>query len=1159
MKAMLHDLANGFNTSAEMPRRDFRAARRGLCLILVSSFCLRSGGIAAAEQVSAPSLSCDAQSSAATAPTQTAVLPLGEGLAPDMSQRAGDYVTYAFDADEGRSYLIEVVQRGLDFIVTVESPDGRRRSFDSPLGRDERELVLLENARPGPYRIIVHSDENTGAVGTQRIRLQSIGDEVDPVMLAIWRLLSDAAEWNHTGGAERWMQARATYETAAELAKSSGDRRLQAYALYAVAMLDYWHLNDVPQAVGSSEQVAELYGGLDEPLLAASALYLEAAALIDSAEDSSDPNTAFARALELLGRAAATQSEFGQTYALAQTLNNTGLAYYRMGDWENARSYWAQALPKFRALDESSGELLPMGNLGAVDFEEGRLTEAAEAFQRVLDLQAPGKDLRQRVDFLSNLASVERILGNFDEALRDFSCARGLAEGIDYLEGLGWALAGLGETYYGIGEYELAGTYLRAALPKEQQAGDARGSTAVLRHLGNIEQLNGDFAAALDFHEQGLAYTTSPQDRALAQLDVARDLSALMRQQEAIDLASDSLSVAEETGSKLLIGDAHETLGRVFLGAERLDEAMTAFKSARDVYASVGMEVEQARALNGLALTTRELGRLQQAAEYAEASLQYVEGVRGRVADPELRAFYLSARREYLELQIDLLMQLHSKADTTSAEYLMAALTTSERSRARLTLDLVQERGVDLGGADADIEERQDELYRELAERRYQRDALAQSSPAALERNAASLSAVLADLAAIENELNLLETDARSSHSPTVSQPLDAREMQAALGNGTVLIQYALGSEKSYAWVVTHDAVHAVQLPGRAAIDGAAREVFNDLKHAQLSDPSAREAQARRDRLADLIVVPIQEFLDRPLVLIAADGALQYVPFTTLSTRSPDGSRSLLVDDHEIVDVSSLSAVVRQRQARRGREPAKEIAVFADPVFEATDVRLAGIQGIGGAGAQAADVGALADLRSNIPLDRLPLTAEEAQAISTFVPANQRLIALGFEASRAAILSADLSDYRILHLATHGVIDTRYPDLSALVFSQFDATGTPRDGFLELHDIFGLDLNADLVVLSACETALGREVRAEGLLGLTQGFMYAGARSLVVALWPVSDRATAELMKAFYDYMLNEGMRPAEALRLAQLSIAAQRRWRDPYYWAGFTLVGDWG
>jgi CHAT domain-containing protein len=185
-------------------------------------------------------------------------------------------------------------------------------------------------------------------------------------------------------------------------------------------------------------------------------------------------------------------------------------------------------------------------------------------------------------------------------------------------------------------------------------------------------------------------------------------------------------------------------------------------------------------------------------------------------------------------------------------------------------------------------------------------------------------------------------------------------------------------------------------------------------------------------------------------------------------------------------------------------------------------------------------------------------TGYEGEAIAALVPADRRLLARGFGASRAAVLGADLRDFRYVHFATHGLVDARYPGLSALVLSQFDEQGRPQDGFLRLSDIYNLKLDADLVVLSACNTALGREVRGEGLIGLTQGFMSAGARSLVASLWQVPDSATAELMRQFYTYLLNDGLRPADALRKAQLWSASQRRWSDPYYWGGFVLMGDW-
>jgi CHAT domain-containing protein len=1048
--------------------------------------------------------------------------------------------------------LVEVTQRGLDLIVTVEFPNGDRRSFNSPLARDESEFVLLEQLEPGPHKIIIHSEEHTGAVGAHTTRIRPIHEKVNSSERAIWTLLTAGAEWNQTGGAERWKQAREMYATAAELARSSSDRRLRAYALYAAAMLDYWHLDNQAAAAELSAEAARLYDDLGERALAADAIHLQAASLIDRANESSDPRAVFTHALELFDRARATQEQLGRRYDLAHTLNNIGLTHYYMGDWDKARSYWERALPIFAELKEWSSQLLPTANLGTVDFEQGHLTNAVAAFDRALAFQAPSKDLRKRAVILANVASIERILGNYDAALRDFSCSRVISEHIDYAIGVGWALAGIGETYYAIGDFELADRYLRDALPIEQDAGDARGAAVVLRHLGNIEYSQADYESSLGFHRQALDSISAPPDRALAKFDIARDLSALGRHEEAVSVARDAFSAAEQTGSRFLTADANQTLGRTYLAAGQTSAALEAFESSLGAYAALGMEVEQARTLNGLALAARELGRLGDAAEYGQTSLQLIEKIRGRVADPELRAVYLSARRDYLELQIDLLTQLH---ETHRGDgYLMSALSTSERARARLTLDLVQDRGVAI---DPRTAEQRADLYRQLAERRYQRDTLARTSPD-VERSAA-YKEVLSALASIENDLNLMETTERASDGVTAVQPLNAKEIQASLGADTALLQYALGSTKSYVWVVTQDSFDLVELAGRATIEAAARQVFDDLKTVRTNQKSNSDAAARRMRLAELVVYPIQQLLNKKrLLLVAADGALQYVPFTTLPLLAADNSSQLLIESHEIVDVPSVSAVVRERQTRTGLKPPKEIAVFADPVFAADDARLTTAQPAESRQTLSIGLPSTVNRRSDVRFSRLPLTAAEAGAIAALVPEDQRLIALGFDASRERLLAATLSDYRVIHLATHGVIDTRYPDLSALVFSQFDAAGSPKNGFVELHDIFGLNLNADLVVLSACDTALGREVSSEGLLGLTQGFMHAGAKSLVVALWSVSDRATAELMKSFYEHMLNEQMRPAEALRMAQRSIAAQSRWRDPYYWAAFTVVGDW-
>jgi CHAT domain-containing protein len=167
--------------------------------------------------------------------------------------------------------------------------------------------------------------------------------------------------------------------------------------------------------------------------------------------------------------------------------------------------------------------------------------------------------------------------------------------------------------------------------------------------------------------------------------------------------------------------------------------------------------------------------------------------------------------------------------------------------------------------------------------------------------------------------------------------------------------------------------------------------------------------------------------------------------------------------------------------------------------------------------------------------------------------------AFDFAASFATATNPQLSQYRIVHFATHGILNSVHPELSGVVLSLVDEKGTPQqNGFLRLRHIFNLNLPAELVVLSACETGLGQDVKGEGLVGLTRGFMYAGAPRVLVSLWSVNDRGTSELMSRFYKKMLQEGLHPAAALRAAQIEMLQNSQWKEPYYWAAFTLQGEW-
>jgi CHAT domain len=275
-----------------------------------------------------------------------------------------------------------------------------------------------------------------------------------------------------------------------------------------------------------------------------------------------------------------------------------------------------------------------------------------------------------------------------------------------------------------------------------------------------------------------------------------------------------------------------------------------------------------------------------------------------------------------------------------------------------------------------------------------------------------------------------------------------------------------------------------------------------------------------------------------------------------LSVAKNNGPRTIgdgqpLIVKHEVVSLPSASALAIQRSELAGRQRApKMLAVIADPVFARADPRFktTATDAVDKAQTQtttaddarsiehlAADSGDKSNVKTvRLVIPRLPFTRQEANQLMALAPKGSSFSALDFQASRATALDPALSQYRYIHIATHGLLDTERPGLSALVFSMVDAEGKPQNGFLRANDIYNLKLPAELVVLSACQTGLGKDIKGEGLVGLTRGFMYAGAARVVVSLWNVNDKATADLMTKFYEKILKQGQTPAAALRAAR-------------------------
>jgi CHAT domain-containing protein len=626
----------------------------------------------------------------------------------------------------------------------------------------------------------------------------------------------------------------------------------------------------------------------------------------------------------------------------------------------------------------------------------------------------------------------------------------------------------------------------------------------------------------------------------------------------------------QKAGNHFYTSSTVLNLGLIYESLGQKEKALDYLNQALKLRQTINDERGIANVLFYIARVERDRGNLSEAGKRMEEAMVLVEKLRTMVASQQLRTSFFASVQQFRESYIDLLMRLHKQ--NPSLRFDAAAFNASETGRARSLLELLNEANTEIHrGVDSKLLERKRSLEESIAEKA---DNQARHFT---EKNAQQRAAAAEELASLTTEYDQLEARIRET-SPQYTAliqpvPLKLEEVQKqVLDSDTLLLEYSLGDQNSFLWAVTPDSIKSYELPNRAVIEPLARRVY-ELLTARNQSVANETLEQRRQRLeqtdaeylkaaaslSQTLLGPAAAELKNKRLLIVSDGVLQFVPFAGLT--DPTSARPLMVD-HEIVTAPSTAVVALLRQETTNRKPApKTLAVFADPVFSTNDSRVVTArlahaprdEKPDGADAvrSASEVG-LSDLR------RLRFSRQEADAITRLANNDLKLEAVDFQANRALATSAELGQYQIVHFATHGLINNTHPELSGVVLSLVDESGRPQNGFLRLYDLYNLKLSADLVVLSACQTALGKEINGEGLVGLTRGFMYAGAPRVVASLWQIDDRATAEFMKRFYEGMLGQKLRPAAALRAAQASMYKDPRWNQPHYWAAFTLQGEW-
>jgi CHAT domain-containing protein len=850
-------------------------------------------------------------------------------------------------------------------------------------------------------------------------------------------------------------------------------------------------------------------------------------------------------------------SDRDRSRAAGRAALTEGERLHALGDEESLRralQKYAEAVTLYRSAGDKAGAARALSKLGLAHNDVGEKQKALDHDKQALLLHREAGDRVGEADVLLHVGLVYYSLQEARKALDYYQQALSLSRASGYREGEASALLGLGAAHASAREKQKALDYVHQALTLYRALGARRGEAHALHNLAWLYGDLGEKQKALDYNRQAL--------------QPMRD-------------------VGDRRGEAYIL----HSIGWVYDSSGEKQKAVEFYRQALPLRREVGDFIGEADTLYRLARCLHEGGDLPAAIAHVETAVGLVESLRGKIGSPGLSVTYAAHAHTYYEFYIYLLSQMHRLRPAGGFD--AAALQISERARARRLLELLAEARADIRrGVGPELLERERHLRQAITAGTDRRIRLLNGKHT--REQAAEATKQLEALASAyqEVEAQIRNTSPRYA-ALTQPRPLTLPEIQRQLDSDTVLLEYALGGERSHLWLVTPASIESFELEKASVINDAAQCVY-DLLTARSRTLPGETAARRRARVAEadarypaasaklsrLLLAPVAPRIGGKRLVVVADGLLQYIPFAALPEPSAEGGepesggqpseagRPLIVG-HEIVSLPSASTLAQLRRDLEGRrQPTKAVAVFADPVFEATDLRVIRKSNRGGrAPNEDARLKAIRDylLRAGVieegrPLARLPYSRKEALAIASLVPEGERKIALDFDANYGAATDAGLGEYRFVHFATHGLLDTGQPELSGILLSLVDAEGRPREnGVLRLGDIYNLKLPVEMVSLSACETALGKPVRGEGLVGLTRGFMYAGAPRVLASLWKVEEVATAELMAAVYEGILGgRRLRPAEALRRAQIEMWRDPKRRAPYYWSAFVLQGEW-
>jgi CHAT domain-containing protein/Tfp pilus assembly protein PilF len=1095
---------------------------------------------------------------------------LAPGAALEREIGGDEKHVYLLPLTAGQFARIVVEQPAVDAVLVLLSPDGRQSVEVNNYPAPEPEYLSLTADTDGAYQLKISAADPKAARAKYAIRVEDwrAATPRDAQFVEVERKFSEATRLLRRGKADSPPQAAAIYQDALRRWRELGERRYEMKTLVCIAAINERQEN-------------------------------------------------FRRFIELYSQALPIARDLGHRRFEGISLHGIGYGWHKLGEYRKALEYYRQALTIRQSVGVGGETAHTLAAMGTAHTDLGEVNLALDAFRQSLPLARASGNKAHLAFALNSMAWLHIRLAEYQLAINLLQEALPLWRETGYSLGEATTLNLTGMAYSNLFDIQNALSYYTQSIDFAEKSGVRFAAAQAFNNLGFQYWRLQDYDRALACYERSLRYWREIGNRP-QELRTLNNLGLLYIQKGDTDKSLELYRAAlgDRVDGKYLrtdtpylsnIGLSHLRRGHVEQAPEEFQRALEWFQRALPLIRESRDRKMEFLALTGKAEAHLMLNQSELALKDVEQAISIGEKIRADITSTTHRVLSQPWMTAVYKQQVHALMRLHQ--ENPSAGYDTLALRASEQYRLRTLLEMLSESRIELSrGIDAGYLTRLKELQLKLESAEDRR------SLSLYRREADKLAQIEKELEELLRQRDLLDAEIRANHPQYAAlkmpAPLSPSEIQRQLlDDGTIMLEYMLSRGRSYLWLVTADSISSYCLPHVQIIDQAARRVQDLIasRNQPHDNETLKELQARQARrkaefdqaaqeLSRMILGPVAGRLGKKRLLIVGDGILQYIPFGVLpepesvgtgeretkrirnpqsAIRNPQ-SYSPLIANHEIVTLPSASVLATLRRIRTGRSTAPHaLAILADPVFSDDDGRVAlnartkieSIQGpdqseretpVAPTSKIVADVERSAADSGIQVFRRLLFSRQEAEAITGLLPSSERLRALDFAADRRLALSGKLGEYRILHFATHGLLNNKVPALSGLVFSLVDERGQPRNGFLRLHEIYNLKLNADLVVLSGCQTALGQEVSGEGLIGLTRGFMHAGAPRVVASLWNVNDQATANLMKLFYRRMLIDGLRPAAALRAAQIAMWQTEPNAVPYRWGAFILQGDW-